>query len=106
MNREEILSQEAANDGRTVNLYYDEMAGLYIAYGLSAYYVTMVTNPFLSYSEEIGMPVALLNRGHILALRQTLTKLEHVDNQYYRFRLRSTIADAGYDSWKQRVYGK
>ena len=44
MNIEQIRQQEAANDGRTVNLYYDEMAGLYIAYGLSAYYVTMVTN--------------------------------------------------------------
>ena len=51
MNREKTISQEAANDGRTVNL-------------------------------------------------------EHVKKQYYRFQLRSTIADAGYDSWKQRVFGK
>ena len=41
MDKEKIAQQEAANDGQTINLYYDEMVGVYLAFGLSAYYATM-----------------------------------------------------------------
>ena len=55
MNKDLILQQESANDGQTVYLFYDDMAGLYLAFGLSAYYVTMVTNPVISYSDAISV---------------------------------------------------
>ena len=103
MDKTKIMQLEAANDGQTVYLFYDEMAGLYLAFGLSAYYVTMVTNPFMSYSDATGMPVALLKRSHILLLRQTLTKVEHVQNSYYVFRMRQKIGDAGYERWKENL---
>ena len=85
MDKDKIMQLEAANDGQTVYLFYDDMAGLYLAFGLSAYYVTMVTNPFMSYSKTMGMPVALLKRFHIKVLRQSLTKVEHVQKSYYVF---------------------
>ena len=103
MDKEKIIKLESENDGQTVNLFYDDMAGVYVAYGLSAYYVTMVTDPFLSYSMSVDMPLALLNRGHVLSLRQSLTKQEHVLKDYYRFRLRQMIGDADYGIWKDRV---
>ena len=106
MDKTKILQLEAANDGQTVYLFYDDMAGLYLAFGLSAYYVTMVTNPFMSYSDATGMPVALLKRSHILLLRQTLTKVEHVQNLYYVFRMRQKIGDAGYERWKENLQNK
>ena len=53
MNKELIAQQEAANDGQSIFLYYDGMAGMYLAFGLSAYYVTMVIEPFLSFSDEM-----------------------------------------------------
>ena len=103
MDKTKILQLEAANDGQTVYLFYDEMAGLYLAFGLSAYYVTMVTNPFMSYSDVMDMPVALLKRSHILLLRQALTKVEHVQNSYYVFRIRQKIGDAGYKAWEHKL---
>ena len=103
MDKERIMQQEAANDGQTVYLFYDDMAGLYLAFGLSAYYVTMVTDPFMSYSEGMEMPVALLKRSHILSLRQTLTKVEHVQKNYYVFQLRQKVGEAGYESWKKAL---
>ena len=66
MDKDVILKQEAANDGQTVYLYYDEMVGMYVAYGLSAYYTTMASDPFVSFSEEMQLPVALLRRENIL----------------------------------------
>ena len=103
MDKDKILQLEAANDGQTLYLFYDDMIGLYLAFGLSAYYVTMVTDPFMSYSKALDMPVALLNRSHIKALRQTLTKVEHVQKSYYVFRMRRKIGDAGYDKWKETL---
>lgn len=99
MDKELIVQQEAANDGQTIHLYYDDMVGMYVAYGLSAYYVDMVTDPILSYSEAIEKPVALLGRGNVLYLRQGLTKVEHTKKSYYKFRLRQKIGEAGYQRW-------
>ena len=51
----------------------------------------------------MGMPVALLKRSHILSLRQTLTKVEHVLNSYYVFQMRQEIGDAGYEMWRKSL---
>lgn len=103
MNRNEITLNEVTNDGRTVFLYYDDMAGLYLAYGLSAYYVTLVTDPYMSYSDEMQMPVALLRRSHILSLRQGMKKIEHLQKKYYRFEMMHKIGEDGYDKWAQKI---
>ena len=106
MDKDKITLLEAGNDGRTIYLYYDVMAGLYLAFGLSAYYTTMVTEPYMSYSDEMQMPVALLRREHILLLRQGLEKEAHEAKRYYRFRLKSAVGDAGYDRWAQKIRGR
>ena len=105
MDKNEITLREAGNDGRSVFLYYDAMAGVYLAFGLSAYYTTMVTEPDISYSEEMQMPVALLDRLQIKFLRQSLTKVEHQPQTYYRFRLRSKVGTAGYERWMKETFG-
>ena len=105
MDKNTITLQENGNDGQSVLLYYDAMAGVYLAFGLSAYYTTMVTEPDISYSEEMQMPVALLNRLQIKFLRQSLTKVEHQPQAYYRFRLRSKVGTAGYERWLKETYG-
>lgn len=105
MDKNAIKIQEAANDGQSVFLYYDAMAGVYLAYGLSAYYTTMATEPYISYSEEMQMPVVLLNRLQIKFLRQSLTKVEHQPQACYRFRLRSKVGTAGYERWMKETFG-
>lgn len=106
MDKNEIKLREDENDGRSVFLYYDNMAGVYLAFGLSAYYTTMVTDPFMSYSEEMQMPVAILRREHILYLRESLEKIEHTSNAFYRFELRIKVGDAGYDRWAEKIHKK
>ena len=106
MEMSKITLHEVGNDGRTIFLYYDDLAGLYLAFGLSAYYTTMVTDPYMSYSEELQMPVALLRREHILYLRQSMKKVEHEVKKYYRFELKQTIGEEGYDKWVQRIRDK
>jgi hypothetical protein len=106
MDKKEITLREVGNDGQSVFLYYDAMAGVYLAYGLSAYYTTMVTEPYMSYSEEMQMPVALLRREHILYLRQSLKKVKHTKKQYYQFQTRTVLGKAGYERWVQTVLKK
>ena len=103
MELNKITLHEVGNDGRTIYLYYDDLAGLYLAFGLSAYYTTMVTEPYMSYSEELQMPVALLRRTHVLYLRQSLKKVEHEMKKFYRFELRQTIGEEGYGKWAQKI---
>ena len=106
INRDEILLKEKENDGKSVFLYYDDIIGLYLAFGPSAYYTTMVTDPYMSYSGEMEMPVALLRRHHINSLRQSLNKLEHTVKQYYHFQLRTTVGEEGYERWAQQKLTK
>ena len=103
MDKNKITLQEVANDGQSIFLYYDDMAGLYLAYGLSAYYTTMVTEPYMSYSDEMQMPVAMLRREHILYLRQSLKKIDHQQHSYYKFQTRTVIGEKGYSKWAQKI---
>ena len=98
------MLKEQENDGQSIFLFYDAMAGLYLAFGLSAYYSTMVVDPYLSYSDALKMPVALLDRGKINYLRQSVTKMEHRPHAYYRFRSRSKVGTAGYDRWLKDTF--
>lgn len=91
-------------DGQTIYLFYDEMIGLYLAYGLSAYYTTMVLTPNITFSDALMMPVVLLDKSQIRFLRQSVMKLEHQPKSYYRFRLRTKIGDAGYKRWLKETF--
>lgn len=103
MDKDGITLREVTNDGQSIFLYYDTMAGVYTAYGLSAYYTTLVTDPNMSYSEEMQMPVVLLGRTHILCLRQSLEIVEHQLKLYYRFKLKTAVGEAGYAKWASKL---
>jgi hypothetical protein len=106
MDKELIKQLEAANDGQSVHLFYDDMAGLYLAFGWSAYYTTMVVNAHVSFSDALQMPVVLLRKGHVNSLRQAMTKLEHTQQSYYHFRIRSRVGNEGYDKWVKIALAK
>lgn len=106
MDKNLILKQESENDGQSIYLYYDAMAGVYLAFGLSAYYSTMAADAYVSYSLELQKPVALLRRHHILQLRQSLTKVEHRMKDYYKFKMRIPLGEEGYERWKNKVFEK
>jgi len=103
MNREEIRQQELKNDGQSVYLHYCSAIGLYVAYGLSAYYADMGTTPELNYSVAMQMPVALLDRRCVFDLKHVMTQVSHTADDEYCFRSRAPIGDDGYDRWAYRI---
>lgn len=99
MEKDMISLREAMNDGKSIHLYYDDIVGGYLAFGMSAYFTTKVTEPYLSYLEALQMPVALLRCEHVLELQQSQDMVEHTARSYYRFTMRQQVEDAGYDAW-------
>ena len=106
MDKNLILKKESMNDGQSIYMFYDEFYGLYVAFGLSAYYATMVVDPYLSYSESENMPVAFISKDLIRFMHQSLRLVEHTPSCSYEFRTRIPIGTDGYDKWKDKVKAK
>ena len=98
-----IRQRESENDGQTIHLYYNEMTGLYQGFGQSAYYTTAVLDPFVSYSEEMELPVVMLNKSDILKLRQSMQIIEHEHKCYYHFQTRNKIGTRWYKVWTDSI---
>ena len=103
MDKDLAIKKESENDGQSIFLFFDEFYDLYVAFGLSAYYSTMVVDPNLSYSESIDMPIAFFCKAQIRIMRQSLKKVEHTQSHSYEFRTRIPIGKAGYEKWKNGV---
>ena len=101
MNQEYIQGIETTNDGQSVFLLYDEVDGCYKAYGWSAYYADMVADGVLCYSETLKMPIMVLSKKAIQDLRYNMTVVEHRTHEFYRFKTKVKIGDAGYERWKE-----
>lgn len=106
MDKEKIFEQEASNDGQSVFLFYDEDEGCYKAYGWSAYYADMIANGVLYYSETLQMPIMVLGKKAIQDLRYNMTVVEHRPHEFYRFKTKVRIGDAGYERWMDLVKDK
>lgn len=103
MKGEDILYRESKNDGQTVHLYYNRQIGMYTAYGLSAFYADHVSSSILSYSDNLQLPVALLNRRDVLGLRQSMTVKEHESFSYYRLMAKEPMGTEGYENWLAKI---
>ncbi len=103
MDKDIAIKKESENDGQSIFLFFDEFYDLYVAFGLSAYYSTMVVDPYLTYSEKLNMPIAFFDKTLIRFLRQSLTKVEHTQGHTYEFRTRISIGKGGYEKWKNGV---
>lgn len=101
MNTELIKTNESANNGKTIFLYYNNEVGFYTAYGFSAFLASHVVDPICSFSKDLQMPVALVNPGQILELRRSLIKLQHTEKTFYRFELRNGIGSEAYVRWAE-----
>lgn len=94
-----ITFNEILNDGQSIFLYYAPARDLYYAFGLSAYYADMATDPILSYSEELQMPVATLSKKNVLDLKQSMELTSPAHYSTYQFKTNKMIGETGYSEW-------
>lgn len=103
MDKDFAIKKESENDGQSIFLFFDDFYDMYVAFGLSAFYSTMVVEPYLTYSEKLDMPIAFFEKTLIRFLRQSLKKVEHIPGCFYEFRTRNPIGKSGYEKWKNEV---
>ena len=103
MDFELIIQREKENDGSSVHLYYNKDLGLYLGFGLSAYYTTMVLDPMASYSDTMEMPVVILKKNDILRLRQSMKIVEHRPHAYYLLQTKNKIGNRWFNTWTEAL---
>lgn len=97
-----ITRNEVMNDGRTIHLYFNGFIGLYAAYGYSAYLLCENTKARISYSDDMQMPVVVINSVHLGELKNTL-KVDTHRKGYYRFLVDNALNEDEYTEWANQV---
>ena len=60
----------------------------------------MVADGVLYYSDALQMPIMVLGKQAIQDLRYNMTVVEHRKHEFYRFKTKVKIGDAGYEMWR------
>ncbi len=103
MMKDKIQKMELSNDEQTINLFYDETLGKYVAFGPSAYYTTIVADPYAIYSNDFGMPMVALNEQELQLLCKTMIVVAHETNDYYKIQLHNKVGQRWYQTWIDTV---
>ncbi len=103
MTKTKIQELEFSNDEQTIHLFYDDSLGQYVAFGLSAYYTTLVADPHAVYTKDMDMPMVTLKEKEIQKLCHEMNVVEHEKNCYYRFQLKNKVGRRWYQTWMNSV---
>lgn len=101
---ENIYLNEERNDGRTIHLYFKGLIGLYAAYGQSAYILSKQTKVSPSYSDEMQMPVVVINLAHYELLKERLEVAREGKN-YRCLKVEEAVNPQEYEEWTQGLKG-
>jgi hypothetical protein len=101
---ENISRNEIFNDGKTIHLYFNGMIGLYVAYGISAFLLYQYAQAKPSYSDEMQMPVAVINAEHYEALAKQLGLSKNVSG-YRCLKTEVPIDMEAYSAWAEELRG-
>lgn len=89
---------EVENDGRTIHLYFNGVVGLYAAYGLSAFILSQLTEVKPSFSDDMQMPVVVINQARYELLKEKLIVVREARN-YRCLWVEEPIDEQAYDEW-------
>lgn len=99
---ENIVKNELFNDGKTIHLYFNGMIGLYVAYGISAFLLCKFAHAKPSYSEDMQMPVAVINAEHYEELKKQLGLSKNISS-YRCLVVDETVNMGEYSDWADRL---
>ncbi len=103
IDKKRVVLGESVNDGHNVFLHYDAETGCYLAFGHSAYYVAMFIHPKLSFSKELQLPVAQIDKGYVQLLQSNMMLIEHSHNHSFHLYTQQDIDNAEYERWVKRL---
>lgn len=97
-----ITINEVRNDGKAIHLYFNGLVGLYTAYGYSAFALSRITKVNAAYSDNMQMPVVVINPAHLEELL-IKTKVEKHTNGYYCLLVEEGFDENEYSEWADQV---
>lgn len=101
---EKVVINEVTNEGCVVHVYFNEMTGLNISFGLSAYIVTRyVPDVLQSYSDELQMPVVQLTKKQTDRLFNALHVVNDPKKGHVLIELEQNIDESGYTEWASKL---
>lgn len=99
---ENITINEVQNDGRSIHLYFNGLIGLWSAYGISAFILTKVTTVSASYSENMQMPVVVMNSAHLDEMKKQLEVVRQ-GKGYCCLVVKDAIDEEAYSEWASQL---
>lgn len=99
---ENITKNEIFNDGKTIHLYYNGMIGLYVSYGISAFLLYKYAKAKPSYSDDMQMPVAVINAEHYETLKEKLG-LSKTFKNYRCLKVEIACDENEYSNWASEL---
>ncbi len=103
IDKDRVLLGESVNSGHNVFLHYDAETDYYLAFGRSAYYATLFISPEVSFSDELQMPVARMDKGEVQLLQSHMMLIEHTHNRSIHFYAQRDIDQGEYERWAEKV---
>lgn len=101
---DKIVINEVMNEGREVHVYFNNMTGLNIAFGQSAYIVSKyVPDAMLSYSPQLQMPVVQLTKEQTQKLFDVLHVVKDAKQGHVLIELTESIDNEGYMDWAGKL---
>ena len=95
-----ITINEVNNDGKSIYLYFNGLIGLYAAYGFSAYLLSKNTEVKVSYSDNMQMPVVVINSTHLDEIKKKLVVKEH-RHGFYCLAVDEPLNEDDYSDWAE-----
>lgn len=106
---ENITLNEVMNDGTNVHLYYSEMYQEYVAYGYSAFLVSMNdpsvnVKPHVSYSDQFQMPQVRVKDSNLETLKGKMVTVVSED-KYIHLSDTVSVDERKYEEWASMLRG-
>ncbi len=108
MNTELITLNEVKNDGSLIYLYFNEVTGLWMAFGLSAYGLRLFGksegfSTVRCFSQSLQMPCTVANQGVVGALLLKGTVLSHPTETALSVQMPDTVNMSSYAIWVSKL---
>lgn len=103
MDGSQITINEVMNDGKVVHVYFNNLTGLYMVFGLSAYIAMKHIGGVESYSEQLQMPVVQMTKKQTGKLYSTLHVVNDPKKGHILIELEQNIDESGYTGWASKL---
>ncbi|MBO5015578.1 MAG: hypothetical protein J6C92_07180 [Bacteroidaceae bacterium] len=105
MNRDLITLNEVLNNGHSIYFYQEELTGMWMTYGNSAYLLSQTDglHTLSGYSEKMQMPYVCITNADFRKIASEHAKLMECRNGVYHLTASLGVDTDGYQHWTESL---